>query len=330
MNLQNNGVLVTGACGFIGSHLVERLVEMGAKVRAFVFYNSFNHWGWLDSLPEEKLRTIEVLAGDVRDLPCVKRAMEGVEVVFHLAALIGIPYSYIAPESYVDTNVKGTLNVLQAARETSVAKIIHTSTSEVYGTGQYVPMDEKHPLQGQSPYSASKIAADMLAQSFHLSFGLPVAICRPFNTYGPRQSARAIIPTILIQGMAKKSRIRLGNTQTTRDFNYVTDTVEGFIKIAESKKTVGQVINIGGGHEISVASLAIKVSEVLGVDMKVKIDRKRVRPSSSEVFRLCADSTKARKMLGWEPKVGLEEGLIRTAEWLKRHNGQYRENMYNV
>ncbi len=330
MNLKNERVLVTGACGFIGSHLVERLVEMGAKVRAFVFYNSFNHWGWLDSLPEEKLQKIEVFAGDVRDLPCVKRAMEGVKVVFHLAALIGIPYSYIAPESYVDTNVKGTLNILQAGRERGVAKIIHTSTSEVYGTAQYVPMDEKHPLQGQSPYSASKIAADVLAQSFHLSFGLPVAICRPFNTFGPRQSARAIIPTVLIQGMAGKSRIRLGNTQTTRDFNYVSDTVEGFIRIAESREAVGQVINIGSGQEIAITSLLKKVSEVLGRDIRVNKDRERVRPSSSEVFRLCADNTKAREILGWKPKVRLEEGLRRTAEWLMKYKGQYRENLYNV
>ena len=330
MNLKNEKILVTGACGFIGSHLVERLAEMGAKVRAFVFYNSFNHWGWLDSLPEEKLQKVEVFAGDVRDLPCVQRAMEGVKVVFHLAALIGIPYSYIAPESYVDTNVKGTLNILQAARETSVAKIIHTSTSEVYGTAQYVPMDEKHPLQGQSPYSASKIAADMLAQSFHLSFGLPVAICRPFNTYGPRQSARAIIPTILIQGMAGKSRIRLGNTQTTRDFNYVTDTVEGFVRIAESREAVGQVINIGSGQEVAITSLVKKVSEVVGMDIRVNRDRERVRPSSSEVFRLCADNTKSKTILGWKPKVGLEEGLRRTAEWLMKHKGEYRENLYNV
>jgi len=330
MNLKHERVLVTGACGFIGSHLVERLVEIGAKVRAFVFYNSFNHWGWLDSLPEEKLQKVEVFAGDVRDLPCVKRAMEGVKVVFHLAALIGIPYSYIAPESYVDTNVKGTLNILQAGREKGVARIIHSSTSEVYGTAQYVPMDEKHPLQGQSPYSASKIAADMLAQSFHLSFGLPVAICRPFNTFGPRQSARAVIPTILIQGMARKSRIRLGNIQTTRDYNYVTDTVEGFIRIAESTKAVGQVINIGSGQEMAIASLVKKASEVLGTDIKVNTDRERVRPSSSEVFRLCADNTRAREILGWKPKVRLEDGLRRTADWLMKHKGQYRENLYNV
>ena len=330
MNLRNERVLVTGACGFIGSHLVERLAEMGAKVRAFVFYNSFNHWGWLDSLPEEKLEKIEVFAGDVRDLPCVKRAMEGVKVVFHLAALIGIPYSYIAPESYVDTNVKGTLNILQAGRERGVAKIIHTSTSEVYGTAQYVPMDERHPLQGQSPYSASKIAADMLAQSFHLSFGLPVAICRHFNTFGPRQSARAIIPTVLIQGMAGKSRIRLGNTQTTRDFNYVTDTVEGFIRIAESREAIGQVINLGSGQEVTIASLVGKVSKILGVDMRVKTDRERVRPRASEVFRLCADNTKSKKILGWKPKVRLEEGLQRTAEWLMKHKGQYKEHLYNV
>jgi len=330
MTLKNEKVLVTGACGFIGSHLVERLAEMGAKVRAFVFYNSFNHWGWLDSLPEEKLQTVEVFAGDVRDLPCVHKAMEGVKVVFHLAALIGIPYSYIAPESYVDTNVKGTLNILQAARETSVAKIIHTSTSEVYGTAQYVPIDEKHPLQGQSPYSASKIAVDMLVQSFHLSFGLPVAICRPFNTYGPRQSARAIIPTIISQLLSGKTSIRLGNIRTSRDFNFVTDTVDGFIRIAESREAIGQVINIGSGQEVTITSLVRKISKILGVDMKVKTDRERVRPSASEVFRLCADNTKSKKILGWQPKVRLEEGLRRTAEWLTKYKGQYRENLYNV
>jgi NAD dependent epimerase/dehydratase len=330
MNLQNKKILVTGACGFIGSHLVERLVQEGAQVRAFVYYNSFNRWGWLDSLPPKTLKRIEVFSGDIRDLGCVKKAMKGTEVVFHLAALIGIPYSYIAPESYLDTNVKGTLNILQAAREIGVAKMVHTSTSEVYGTAQFVPMDETHPLQGQSPYAATKIAADMLVQSFHLSFGLPAAICRPFNTYGPRQSARAVIPTILAQGMAKKVGIRLGNTNTTRDFNYVTDTVEGFVRIAEADEAVGEIINLGSGREISIVSLVQKIAQICGTKMVVKKEGQRVRPDRSEVFRLCADNRKAKKILGWKPLVSLEEGLIRTAEWLSRNPSQYRESLYNV
>lgn len=330
MNLKGKKVLVTGACGFIGSHLVERLVEKGARVKAFVFYNSFGHWGWLDSLPKEKLEGIEVFSGDVRDFACVKKAMAGREVVFHLAALIGIPYSYIAPESYVDTNVKGTLNILSTARESGIEKMVHTSTSEVYGTAQYVPIDEKHPLQGQSPYSATKIAADMLAESFFRSFGIPVAICRPFNTYGPRQSRRAIIPTILTQTLARKKEIYLGNIKTTRDFNYVTDTVEGFIKIAESEKSVGKVINIGSGQEISIASLVKRISKIAGLDIQVKKDPRRVRPSKSEVLRLCADNTKAEKILRWKPEVSLEKGLMKTVEWLKKNQDQYRGSLYNV
>ncbi|MCX5907026.1 MAG: NAD-dependent 4,6-dehydratase LegB [Deltaproteobacteria bacterium] len=330
MKLKGRRILVTGACGFIGSHLVERLVEEGAKVRAFVYYNSFNHWGWLDSLPKEKLKGIEVFSGDVRDFACVKKAMAGMEAAFHLAALIGIPYSYIAPESYVDTNVKGTLHVLQAAREAGVAKVVHTSTSEVYGTAQYVPIDEDHPLQGQSPYAATKIAADMLAFSFYRSFDVPVAICRPFNTYGPRQSARAIIPTILAQSLNKKGKISLGNTRTTRDFNFVADTVEGFIKIAESEKSLGEVINIGSGQEISIASLVKKISGIGGWDIRVEKDRRRVRPAKSEVFRLCADNTKAKKILRWKPVVSLEKGLMETVEWLKKNQGQYKGFLYNV
>ena len=281
MNLKGKNVLVTGAGGFIGSHLVERLVELGALVKGFVHYNSLNTWGWLESLPKEKLREVEVFTGDVRDFHCVKNAMSKVEVVFHLAALIGIPYSYIAPESYVDTNIKGTLNVLQAARDVGLEKLIHTSTSEVYGSALYVPIDEKHLLQGQSPYSATKIGADMLAESFYRSFELPVAICRPFNTYGPRQSARAIIPTIITQMMAKKEHVHLGNTDTTRDFNFVTDVVEGFIKIAESEKAVGEVVNIGSGHEISITALVEKIFELLGMDPKLETNANRIRPSPS-------------------------------------------------
>lgn len=330
MNLKGKKILVTGAGGFIGSHLAERLVELGAEVKGFVHYNSLNSWGWLESLPKEKLNEIEIITGDVRDFHCVKKSMEKAEVVFHLAALIGIPYSYIAPESYVDTNVKGTLNVLQAARDVGVEKLIHTSTSEVYGSALYVPIDENHPLQGQSPYSATKISADMMAESFYRSFGLPVATCRPFNTYGPRQSARAIIPTIITQIKAKRADIELGNTDTTRDFNYVADTVEGFVKIAESEKTIGEAINIGSGQEISIADLAQKVCELLGSNLEVKTDESRIRPPSSEVQRLCADNNKAKNLVGWEPRVKLEEGLALTAEWIRQNTDKYKEGIYNV
>ncbi len=330
MNLNGKRVLVTGACGFIGSHLAERLLERGAKVRAFVYYNAFNRWGWLDSLPEDNLAEIEVIAGDVRDFHCVKDALKGMDAVFHLAALIGIPYSYVAPESYVETNIKGTLNILQAARELGPEKVVHTSTSEVYGTARYVPMDEGHPLQGQSPYSATKIAADMLAESFYRSFDLPVAICRPFNTYGPRQSARAVIPTIISQIMAEKRCIELGNTDTTRDFNFVTDVAEGFIRIGECDGAVGQVINIGTGEEISIGGLVEKIAGILGRDIGINTDNQRVRPESGEVFRLCAESKKARDLLEWKPEVELAEGLARTIQWLEENKGAYRDDIYNI
>lgn len=328
--MRGRKVLVTGSCGFIGSHLVERLVELEARVRAFVYYNSFNRWGWLDILPDETVRQVEVITGDIRDFNCVRTAMDKVEVVFHLAALIGIPYSYIAPESYVDTNVKGTLNVLQAARDAVVSKVIHTSTSEVYGTAKYVPIDEEHPLQAQSPYSATKIAADKLAESFHASYDLPIAICRPFNTYGPRQSARAIIPTIISQMIIQKGRIQLGNTDTTRDFNYVTDIVEGFIKIAESEKTIGEVVNIGFGSEISIGRLAQKIAGLCGFELEIVNDIKRIRPPSSEVHRLCANNDKAKDLVGWEPEVDIDKGLVRTTEWFKTNGYKYRQREYNI
>jgi len=322
--------LVTGACGFIGSHLVERLVEGGVRVRAFVYYNSFNRRGWLDTLPGEVLSEIEVVSGDVRDFHCVKKAMEGAEVVFHLAALISIPYSYIAPESYVDTNIKGTLNVLQAGREIGVARLIHTSTSEVYGTAQYVPIDEKHPLQGQSPYAATKIAADMMAQSFHCSYGLPVTVCRPFNTYGPRQSARAIIPTIICQLMSNKTILSLGNLHTHRDFNYVQDTAEGFVKIAEADQAIGEMINIGSGDEISISDLVETIGRRMGREINVEEEERRLRPYASEVYRLCADNRKAKNILGWTSKIDLETGLSKTIEWFERNKDRYKQMNYHI
>ena len=330
MNLKGKKVLVTGACGFIGSHLVERLLELEAEVKAFVYYNSFNHCGWLDSFSKEKLNMVEVAAGDIRDFHCVKSAMQGIQVVFHLAALIGIPYSYVAPESYVDTNIKGTLNVLSAARDVGVEKVIHTSTSEVYGTARYVPINEKHPFQGQSPYSATKIGADMLAESFYRSFDLPVAVCRPFNTYGPRQSARAVIPAIITQITGKKKNIQLGSLDTTRDFNYVADTVEGFIKIGESEKAIGEVINIGTGLDITIGDLARKIIKLCGFNLEIKSDAKRIRPLDSEVYRLCADSSKAEELVGWKPEIDLNNGLAKTINWLKQNKDQYNDNIYNV
>lgn len=330
MNLEGKNVLVTGACGFIGSHLVERLVELGALVKGFVHYNSFNSWGWLENLPEEKLRKVEVVTGDVRDFHCVRRAMSETELVFHLAALIAIPYSYVAPESYVDTNIKGTLNVLQAAREIGVSKVIHTSTSEVYGTAQYVPIDEKHPLQGQSPYSATKIAADMLALSFYHSFDLPVVICRPFNTYGPRQSARAIIPTIITQLMDGYKEIRLGALHPTRDLNYVKDIVEGFIAMAEAPDVIGEVINLGSNQEISVGKLAEKIIDLIGSSVEITSDSDRLRPENSEVQRLMADNSKAKHLLGWEPKYDMETGLRETIQWFEQNRHNYKAGIYNV
>jgi dTDP-glucose 4,6-dehydratase len=320
-------VLVTGAGGFIGSHLSERLVELGAAVRALVEYNSLGSWGWLDDSAVKD--DVEVVLGDVRDRDSVRAAAGGTEIVYHLAALIAIPYSYEAPYSYVQTNVLGTLNVLRAAQDIGAGLVVHTSTSEVYGSARYVPIDEAHPLQGQSPYSASKIAADKLAESFHLSFGVPVATLRPFNTYGPRQSARAVIPTVITQLLAGGT-VSLGNLEPTRDFTYVTDTVEAFVRVADCPAAVGRVLNTGSGAEISIRDLVARIESLLGHGAPVEHDPERVRPPASEVDRLCADTRAARELLGWEPAVGLDEGLAATAEWIGQNLERYRVGAYTV
>lgn len=325
MNWNGKRVLVTGAGGFIGSHLTERLVTLGARVRALVHYRASGSWGWLDHSPSRG--EIEVNAGDVRDRDSVARAMRGTEIVFHLAALIGIPYSYHAPLSYVRTNVEGTLNVLQAALDLALERVIHTSTSEVYGTARYVPIDETHPLQAQSPYAASKIAADKLAESFFLSFGLPVVTVRPFNAFGPRQSARAVIPTIIIQCLAGNT-VRLGNVHPTRDLGYVTDTVEGFVRAAVSTEAIGRTINLGSGAEINIGDLARLIGRLVSRTIAIQTEEERTRPETSEVERLQADNTLARKLLGWEPSVALEEGLRLTIEWLQEHLREYRPDAY--
>jgi len=323
-------VLVTGADGFIGSHLVEMLVEKGYGVKAFTYYNSFNSWGWLESIKKEKLNEVEIFSGDVRDPNGVRVAMKDVDMVFHLAALIGIPFSYHSPDSYVDTNIKGTLNVLQAARDLQTSRILITSTSEVYGTAQYVPIDEKHPYQGQSPYSATKIGADRLAESFHKSFNLPVTIVRPFNTYGPRQSARAIIPTIITQLLSGQTEIKLGNLTPTRDFNYVKDTANGFISIAESKNTVGEEINIASQKEISMGEVANTLIKLINPNAKIITDINRLRPDLSEVNRLLGSNEKIRALTDWKPNYSLEEGLSETINWFKLNLHQYKTEIYNV
>jgi len=320
-------VLVTGAGGFIGSHLTERLVSLGAQTRAFVRYNSAGSRGWLDR--SSCKNDIEVMVGDIRDPDTIVQAMQQIEVVFHLAALIGIPYSYHAPISYVRTNVEGTVNVLQAALHAGVGKVIHTSTSEVYGTARYVPIDEVHALQGQSPYSASKIAGDKMAESFYLSFNLPVAIIRPFNTYGPRQSARAIIPTIIVQALTQPA-LSLGNLDPLRDLTYVEDTVDGFIKISESPQSVGEVINIGSGREISIGDLAKMILQLTDKDLPIIKDEQRVRPQGSEVERLCADTRKAQQFIGWLPRTDLSEGLLKTIGWVRQNLEQYRTDNYAI
>lgn len=329
-------ILVTGADGFIGSHLTEALVRQGYKVRAFVLYNSFNSWGWLDHCAPDVKGQFEVFAGDIRDPHGVKEAMKGCDAVLHLAALIAIPYSYHSPDTYVDTNVKGTLNVLQAARELSVKRVVHTSTSEVYGTARFVPITEEHPLQGQSPYSATKIAADQLAYSFYASFGLPVVIVRPFNTYGPRQSARAVIPTIITQIANGKRQIKLGAVSPTRDFNFVKDTVAGFIAALNADHSIGEVINIGSNFEVSIGDTARSIAEVMGVEIDILTDEQRLRPEKSEVERLWASNDKARELLGWQPQYGglegFKRGLAETAEWFAQPDNLrgYKADIYNV
>lgn len=322
-------VLVTGADGFIGSHLTEELVKKGYDVKAFVYYNSFNTWGWLDILPDEIMEHVEIFQGDVRDPNGVRQAMKGCDAVFHLAALIAIPFSYHSPDTYVDTNIKGTLNVLQAAREYGV-RVLVTSTSEVYGTAQYVPIDEKHPFQGQSPYSATKIGADRLAESFYRAFDLPVTIVRPFNTYGPRQSARAVIPTIILQLLAGKSEIQLGSLTPTRDFNYVKDTANGFIAMYESDKTIGQEINIATQREISIGQLAEELIRQIKPDAKIVCDEQRLRPEKSEVNRLLGSNQKILQLTNWKPQFTFEEGLAETIEFLKHNMDKYKIDIYNL
>ena len=329
MNWENQKVLVTGAGGFIGSHLVERMVELGARVRALVRYNSRNDWGLLELLPSEVKDHLEVVAGDITDPFGVARAMAHCEVVFHLAALIAIPYSYIAPGQFVAVNCGGTLNLLEAARQQEVERFIHTSTSETYGTAQYTPINESHPLKGQSPYAASKIGADKLAESYYLSFGVPVATIRPFNTYGPRQSARAVIPTIISQAL-NGGLIRLGSLSPVRDLNYVSDTVEGFIKMAESPGAVGEVINIGSGKSVSIGELAGKIIDLLGGNKQIITEDERVRPEASEVLELLCDHRKARELIGWEPRVSLEEGLSMTIKFIQENLSRYKPDIYNV
>jgi NAD dependent epimerase/dehydratase len=325
-------ILVTGADGFIGSHLVEKLIQDGHKVKAFVYYNSFNSWGWLDSLPKDILNQIEIFAGDVRDPNGVRTAVKDVDMIYHLAALIAIPYSYHSPDSYVDTNVKGTLNVLQAARDYNIERLIVTSTSEVYGTALYVPIDEKHPKQGQSPYSASKIGADAMADSFFRSFNLPVTIVRPFNTFGPRQSARAVIPTIITQLLAGKTEIKLGALHPTRDLLFVKDTANGFVEIANSEKTIGHEINIATQQEISIKDLAQNLINIINPNAKIISDDVRLRPEKSEVERLLGAAEKIKSLTNWEPKYSLQEGLKQTIEWFSKPENlsRYKADIYNV
>ena len=325
-----NKILVTGADGFIGSHLTEELVKKGYAVKAFTFYNSFNTWGWLDNLPKEIMQNVEIFQGDIRDSNGVRQAVKGCDVIFHLAALIAIPFSYHSPDAYVDTNIKGTLNVLQAARDYDIEKLLVTSTSETYGTALYVPMDEKHPFQGQSPYSATKIGADRLAESFYRSFNLPVTIVRPFNTYGPRQSARAVIPTIITQLLSGKTEIKLGALSPTRDFNYVKDTVAGFISIYESPKTIGEEINIATQQEDSIGELATELCSLINPNAKIICDEQRLRPDKSEVNRLLGCNTKIRSLTDWKPQYTLRQGLEETIDFLRYNLERYKCDIYNL
>lgn len=325
-----SNILVTGADGFIGSHLTEELVKQGHKVKAFAYYNSFNSWGWLDTLPKDIMKEVEVFTGDVRDPNGVREAMKGMDEVFHLAALIAIPFSYHSPDTYVDTNIKGTLNVLQAARDLDTSRLLITSTSEVYGTAQYVPIDEKHPYQGQSPYSATKIGADRLAESFYRSFNMPITIVRPFNTYGPRQSARAVIPTIITQLLAGKEEIELGSLTPTRDFNYVKDTANGFIEIAKSNNTIGEEINIATQQEISIGQLAEELIRQINPNAKIICDEQRLRPEKSEVNRLLGSNEKIMRLTNWKPNYTFEQGLAETIEFFKHNLDQYKTDIYNI
>lgn len=330
MELKGKKVLITGSEGFIGSHLTEKLIEVGADVTALVQYNSFNNWGWLDTFDESTKKDINVVTGDIREYDCMKRIVKGQDVVFHLAALIAIPYSYLSPMAYVRTNIEGTTNVLEACRDYDVQKIVHTSTSETYGTALYVPIDEKHPMQGQSPYSASKIGADKIAESFYRSFNMPIATIRPFNTYGPRQSARAVIPTIISQILIGKTEIKLGSLTPTRDFNYVKDTAEAFIKIAESDKTVGEVINASTNNEISIGDLVKKICDICGKEIKILCDEERLRPDKSEVNRLLGDNKKIKELTEWIPKYSLDEGLLETTKWIEHNMKYFKTDIYNV
>ncbi len=336
MDLRHKKILVTGADGFIGSHITEELIRRGHDVRAFVLYNSFNSWGWLDHSDPEIKKSLDVFSGDIRDPYGVKTSMAGCDVVLHLAALIAIPYSYHSPDTYVDTNIKGTLNIVQAARELGVEKVVHTSTSEVYGTARFVPITEEHPLQGQSPYSASKIGADQIAMSFYSAFNTPVSVIRPFNTYGPRQSARAVIPTIITQIANGSRNIKLGSLHPTRDFNFIKDTVEGFISVAESDRSVGEVINIGSNYEVSIGETVQTIAEIMDAEIRIETDDIRLRPEKSEVERLWADNRKAYELTGWQPrygdKDGLRRGLAETIAWFSNpaNLSMYKADRYNI
>ena len=336
MKLKGKKILVTGADGFIGSHLVEHLVGQGHNVKAFVMYNSFSSWGWLDDAPANIIKNVEIFPGDIRDPAGVREAMKGCDVVLHLAALVAIPYSYHSPDTYVDTNIKGTLNILQAARDLEIDRVLHTSTSEVYGTAQFVPIHEDHPMQGQSPYSASKIGADQMALAFHRSFDTPVTILRPFNTYGPRQSARAVIPTVITQIASGKTKIDLGNTTPTRDFTFISDTVKGFVSAAECDDIIGDVVNIGSGFEISIEDTAQAIARAMNKDITIINDNKRVRPAKSEVERLFACTKKAQKALSWNPEYAGIDGFVRglkiTADWFQdpAHLKHYKAQIYNI
>lgn len=323
-------VLVTGGGGFIGSHLVEKLVEVGAQVEALVHYNALNSWGNLEFADQEKMRAVKVTLGDVTDPFCVDRLVQGKDIVFHLAALIGIPYSYVAPQQYIATNIQGTVNVLEAVRRHGITRMVHTSTSETYGTAIYSPIDEKHPLQGQSPYSASKISADMMAESYFRSFNLPVATCRPFNTFGPRQSMRAVIPTMITQLLQGAGKAKLGSLEPYRDFNYVADTVNGFLCIGASPASVGEVINLGSGRTVTIGDTWELLKKITGRSCDLEQDTQRVRPEKSEVMKLQANAEKAKRLVGWESRVSLEEGLGRNVEWFREHHSRYKHDLYNI